>query len=462
MNNTVSRSTQQASPLTTVADTPRVSRKAPMKHVRRCSFILVAGIAIGLLQFPGSGFGQTTATPPPAAQAAPVLKNEEIDQIVAPIALYPDDLLAQVLMASTYPLDIVQADRWVKEPANANLKGEQIATALQDQPWDPSVKSLVPFPQVLDMMSKQLDWTQKLGNAVLSQQKDVMDSIQRLRQKAQAADTLKTNEQQVVTTEPSTQTIIIQPTNPEVVYVPSYNPTVVYGGWPYPSYPPYYYPSPYYPGQALLTGMAFATGAAIVGSLWGWGDCNWGGGNVNVNVNHYNNINRNNINRGRASQLPANGTRFDRNTGGSRQGQRGQGQLGQGGAKDFRGFSGGQGQGQLGGGKGQLGGGSGQLGGGKGQLGGGNQLGGQRGGANQLPAGTQRGQGGLQGGAGQGAGRGQGQFGGAGAGRPQNNAFGDFGTRGSTVRGQSQRGQISRGGGGGGRQFQGGGGRGRR
>ena len=420
---------------------PAVSRKASIKSVGCRSFMLAAGIVIGLLQLPGSGFGQTTtAAPAPAAgtQAAPVLKPEELDQILAPVALYPDDLLAQVLMASTFPLDIVQADRWVKEPANASLKGDQLATALQDQPWDPSVKSLVPFPQVLDMMSKQLDWTQKLGNAVLSQQKDVMDSVQRLRQKAQTADTLKTNEQQVVTTEPSTQTIIIQPADPQVVYVPSYNPTVVYGGWPYPAYPPYYYPSPYYPGQALLSGMAFATGVAVVGSLWGWGNCNWGGGNVNVNVNNYNNINRNNINSGRASQLPANGNRFDRNTGGNRGGNRqglgnnrGQGQLGQGGAKDFRGFSGGQGQFGQGGGKGQLGGGQGQLGqgGGKGQLGQG------------------------------GAGRGQG----AGAGRPQNNAFGDFGSEGSQVRGQSQRGMQSRGGGGGGRQFQGGGGgRGRR
>jgi Protein of unknown function (DUF3300) len=379
---------------------------------------------------PESGFGQTTATPQATTQAAPVFKNEELDQILAPVALFPDDLLAQVLMASTYPLEIVQADRWVKEPANANLKGDQLASGLENRPWDPSVKSIVPFPQVLDMMSKQLDWTQKLGDAVLAQQKDVMDSIQRLRHKAQAADTLKSNEQQVVTTEPSTQTIIIQPANPEVVYVPSYNPTVVYGGWPYPSYPPYYYPSPYYPGQALLTGMAFATGVAVVGSLWGWGDCNWGGGNVNVNVNNYNNINRNNIKNGRASTLPANSNRWNhdpKHRGGvayrdaaSRQqflGQRGTPSAG---AKDFRGFSGGQGAGS-------------QFG--------------QRGGANQLPAGGQRGQGGLPGGAGQGVRSGQGQFGGAGAGsfgRQQNNAFGDFGSRGSTVRGQSVRGQSSR------------------
>src|SRR5215472_12069466 len=172
------------------------------------------------------------ATAPAAAPAAPVFKPEELDQLLAPIALYPDDLLAQVLMAATYPLEIVQADRWVKDPKNAKLKGEQLASALENQPWDPSVKSLVPFPQVLDMMSQQLDWTQKLGDAFLAQQKDVMDTVQRLRRKAQAAETLKTNEQQVVKTEPASQTIVIQPANPQVVYVPAYNPTVVYGTWP--------------------------------------------------------------------------------------------------------------------------------------------------------------------------------------------------------------------------------------
>ena len=139
-----------------------------------------------------------------------MFKPEELDQILAPIALYPDDLLAPVLMASTYPLEIVQAERWTKDPKNAALKGEQLAAALEKQTWDPSV-SLVPFPQVLQMLSEQLDWTQKLGDAVLAQQKDVMASIQRLRQKAQAANQLKTTEQQVVTTNSRTQTIVIMP-----------------------------------------------------------------------------------------------------------------------------------------------------------------------------------------------------------------------------------------------------------
>lgn len=422
--------------------------------------------AIALLLVPARGLPQGAATAPspiataPATgSAAPVFKPEELDQILAPIALYPDDLLAQVLMASTYPLEIVQADRWAKDPKNKDLKGDTLANALQNQTWDPSVKSLVPFPSVLDMMSQQLDWTQKLGDAVLAQQKDVMASVQRLRQKAQAADQLQTNDKQVVTTQPPTesggsQTIIIQPANPQVVYVPTYNPTVVYGGWPYPSYPPYYYPpNPlYYPGQAFFSGMAFAAGAAVVGSLWGWGNCNWGGGNVNVNVNNWNNINRNNIRNGRATQLGANGGQWrhdPRHRGGvayrdagTRQqylGNRGNPSIN---SRDFRGY-GNQGLGNNRGNQGlgnNRGGAGSNLGNNRGgsTLGGGNR-------AAQLPS-QNRG--------------GQGNRGGY-SGNRGNNAFGDFGSRGSSVNRQANRGFQSRSGSrGGGRQFnRGGGGR---
>ena len=414
-----------------LASTPREMKK------RKFRAILWIGAA--LLLAPWQGLAQSTTTPPTApqvaaTQAAPVFKPEELDQILAPIALYPDDLLAPVLMASTYPLEIVQAERWTKDSKNATLKGEQLAAALEKQTWDPSVKSLVPFPQVLQMMSEQLDWTQKLGDAVLAQQKDVMASIQRLRQKAQAANQLKTTEQQVVTTDSQTKTIVIMPANPQVVYVPAYNPTVVYGGWPYPAYPPYYYPpSPYYyPGQAFFTGMAFAAGVAVVGSLWGWGSCNWGYGNVNVNVNRYNNINRNNIRAGRASTLPANSNRWRHDPAhrggaayrdaGSRQqylGQRGTPSIN---SRDFRGYSGGQGGAGLGQGAGASRG-QGSLG--QGSVGQGS-----------------RGQGSLRGGAN------SGQRAGAGAGRGnrggQYNAFGDFGSRGSTINRQAGRGAGSR------------------
>src|SRR6267378_4174744 len=224
-----------------------------------------------------------------------VFKPEELDQITAPIALYPDSLVSQILMASTYPLEVVQADRWTKQ--NASLKGDALTKALEAQDWDPSVKSLVNFPQVLTMMSEKLEWTQKLGDAFLAQQKPVMDTIQSLRAKAQAAGNLKTTKEQTVIVEE--KIIKIESSSPQVVYVPSYNPTVVYGAWPYPTYPPYsYYP----PGYVATSMFAFGAGVAM-GAAWGyaWGSCNWGGGDVDVDVNRNTNIN-NNINRDQAKQ----------------------------------------------------------------------------------------------------------------------------------------------------------------
>jgi uncharacterized membrane protein YgcG len=194
-------------------------------------------------------------------------------------------------MAATYPLEIVEGDRWAKQ--NKNLKGDALTKALEQQTWDPSVKSLVNFPQVLSMMSEKLDWTQKLGDAFLTGQKSVMDSIQRLRAKAHAAGNLKTTKEQTVIVE---QTVIkIEPANPQVIYVPTYNPTVVYGAWPYPAYPPYYYYPPGY--VATASAMSFAAGAAM-GAAWGyaWGSTNWNGGSVNINNSQNVNIN-NNINR---------------------------------------------------------------------------------------------------------------------------------------------------------------------
>lgn len=193
------------------------------------------------------------------AQApAPTFKPEEIEALVAPIALYPDDLLSQVLMASTYPLEVVQAARWVK--ANPNVKGDAAVKAVENETWDLSVKSLVAFPQALDPMNEKLDWTQKLGDAFLADQKAVFDAVQRLRLKAQQSGNLKSNEQQKIVVEqaaPQQQVIVIQPANPQVIYVPAYNPTIVYGAWGYPAYPPYYWPpSPlYYPGGALVSGL---------------------------------------------------------------------------------------------------------------------------------------------------------------------------------------------------------------
>jgi hypothetical protein len=215
-------------------------------------------------------------------------KQEELDQILAPIALYPDALLAQILMAATYPLEVVQADRWAQQ--NRSLGAEAMAAALEKEIWDPSVKSLVNFPDVLSMMSAKLDWTQKLGDAFLSQQKDVMGTVQTLRQKAAEAGNLNsTAEQKVIVQQ---ETIVIESANPQVVYVPTYNSTVVYGPWPYPAYPPYYYYPPGYAAGAAL--FSFGVGVAV-GAAWGyaWGGCNWHGGDVDIDVNRNTDINRN-------------------------------------------------------------------------------------------------------------------------------------------------------------------------
>jgi hypothetical protein len=228
-------------------------------------------------------------------------KQEELDQMLAPIALYPDSLLGQILIASTYPLEIVQADRWAK--ANKDLKGDPLTAALEKQNWDPSVKSLVNFPQVLSMMSEKLDWTQKLGDAFLAQQKEIMNTVQKLRFKAKEAGNLKTTKEQKVIVQE--KIIIVEPASPQVIYVPAYNPVVVYGVWPYPAYPPYYY---YPPGYVAATAaFSFAAGVAV-GAAWGyaWSNCNWHGGSVNYNINQNININ-NNINRNNYSQRPGQG-----------------------------------------------------------------------------------------------------------------------------------------------------------
>lgn len=190
--------------------------------------------------------------------AAAVFQKEEIEQMVAPIALYPDSLVSQILMSSTYPLEVVEAQRWTNQ--NKNLKDDALAAALEKQSWDPSVKSLVNFPQILSAMSEKLEITQKLGDAFLAQQKDVLDAVQRLRAKAQAAGNLKTTQEQKVIVEQ--QVIRIEPAQPEVIYVPTYNPAVVYGAWGYPAYPPYSWYRPGYVAGAVV-GSALAFGAGV-------------------------------------------------------------------------------------------------------------------------------------------------------------------------------------------------------
>jgi len=225
---------------------------------------------------------------------AKAASQAQLEQLVAPIALYPDGLLAQVLMASTYPLEVVEAARWSK--AHPDLKGKDLEDALQNESWDASVKSLTAFPQTLAMMNDKLTWTTQLGDVFLAQQKDVMNSVQILREKAKTAGNLESNEQQTVKVESAatgsqSQTIIIEPTTTKIVYVPTYNPTVVYGPWPYPAYAPFYwYPPGYvYASSAISFGVGFAFGAAM------WGGCNWHNSSVKINVNNYNTFNRTNI-----------------------------------------------------------------------------------------------------------------------------------------------------------------------
>ncbi len=249
----------------------------------------------GVTRLVAVGLVVLMALPLPAlaqgSSAQPTFRQEELDQMLAPIALYPDALLAQILMAATYPLELVQADRW--RLRNVQLQGNALTAALEQQSWDPSVKSLINFPQVLTMMSEQLDWTTNLGDAFIAQQKDVMDTVQTLRVKAQAAGNLTTTKELKVIVEQ--QIIRVESPSPQVIYVPTYNPTVVYGAWWYPAYPPTpYYPPGYVAGTALF---AFGAGVAL-GSAWGhaWGGFNWHHGNVNIDINRNLNINRN-INR---------------------------------------------------------------------------------------------------------------------------------------------------------------------
>jgi hypothetical protein len=236
-----------------------------------------------------------TAAPPAATEAAtigtsgPQLTAAQLAQLVAPIALYPDELLSDVLQASTYPVEIVEAARWYE--ANKSLTGDALTSALDQQTWHAGVKSLVATPSVLEMMNTQLGWTQQLGTAVLSQQSAVMAAVQTLRAQAQAANQLQSNQQQNVSVQNQggQQVIVIQPTNPGTIYVPYYDPAVVYGRWAYPDYLPYYWAPPV--GIAIGRGIAFGVGFAIGDPIWHgywggyWGGFDWWHGNVLVHNN---------------------------------------------------------------------------------------------------------------------------------------------------------------------------------
>jgi hypothetical protein len=235
-------------------------------------------------------FSQEPAPPAQTSPSARPLAPDQLDTLVAPVALYPDALLSQVLVAATYPLEVAEAPQWLRQ--NRNLQGQQLIAAARQQNWDPSIQALVAFPDVINLLSSNIRWTTDLGNAFLAQQADVMSAVQRMRAQAQAAGKLNSNAQETVSTETQGDrtAIDIQPANPEVVYVPQYNPEYIWGPPAYGYYPPLYYPDYYGYGYGFGSGIyigGFFGGLGWGG--WGWGP-NWFGGSIFQNYyffNHY-------------------------------------------------------------------------------------------------------------------------------------------------------------------------------
>jgi len=265
------------------------------KPVRRLLSLVVAG----LLVWPAGAlvFAQTppSAAPPDANQPAQLLSPAQLENLVAPVALYPDPLLGQVLAASTYPLEVVEAQQWLGQ--HQNLHGTQLMDAARQQNWDPSVQALVAFPDVMALMTRDVQWTTDLGNAFLAQQKDVMAAVQRMRLRAERNGRLASTPQQNVTTQTQDgqSAVVIEPAEPQVIYVPVYNPAYIWGPPLYGYYPPLWYPGfgfgfGFGPGIYLggfFPGWGFGWPGWGLG--WGWG-CGWFGGGLFVNVgffNHY-------------------------------------------------------------------------------------------------------------------------------------------------------------------------------
>src|SRR5467141_2872208 len=280
---------------------------------KRCSFgkslRALSAMVVAVAIVPGDTLLSTPSPLPSQSSAqAPKIPPHQLDSLAAPIALYPDPLLAQTLAASTYPLELIQLQQWLLK--NPGLKDQALADAVAKQPWDPSIQALAGLPDVVKRLADDIQWTTDLGNAFLAQQSGVMEAVQRMRKKAQDTGNLKSGEQQRVETKviENKSVIVVEQANPQVVYVPSYDPVVVYGPPVYP-YPPIYYPPAgyYAAGVAISFGIGLAMGAAWGGG-WGWG-CGWGGNN-NININNNNNFirnsninggNRNNIGNGNAS-----------------------------------------------------------------------------------------------------------------------------------------------------------------
>ena len=231
-------------------------------------FLLIAP-GVALAQAPPSRGEAAAALAPAANPAAAAYSQQQIDQMVAPIALYPDQLLTQVLMAATYPPQIVEAAQWLQDPTNAALKGDALVAAMQPLPWDPSVKALVAFPQIIVMLSDHIEWTQTLGVAFATQQAQVMVRVQALRQLAMKSGRLSKFSHLAVRREGTA--IVIVPAEADRIYVPVYNPVIVYGAWPDREYPPVFIPAPArFVGETIEPGIELSVGYGVVAPLWGW------------------------------------------------------------------------------------------------------------------------------------------------------------------------------------------------
>jgi hypothetical protein len=248
----------------------------------RMAATLAACAAVALLA-PLGASAQAPVSPSPE-QAPSLITPAQIDQLVAPIALYPDPILSQILMAASYPVEVVEADRWRQDPANAGLQGDELVARLDAQTWDPSVKSLVPFPQILAMMDGNLVWTERLGEAFIAQPAEVMDEVQRLRREASADGRLGSNAREVVNQ--AAGDITIQPADPSNVDVPQYDPETAFGTWPYPEYPPYAFPDNFSDCAIGEFGYCW-TAWPILLPLWGWDHWDWRHHHIDVDHDRY-------------------------------------------------------------------------------------------------------------------------------------------------------------------------------
>lgn len=221
----------------------------------------------------------------PTRPLAPLLTQEELDQLVAPVALYDDALLADVLTASTYPLEVVEAHRWATNPTNAMLERDALASALAGLDWDTSVKALVPFPEVLEKMADHLNWTESLGKSFVAQQADAMDAVQRLRNRALTVGTLKTSPQQSVASDGDDVTV--SPPRTEVIYVPEYDPWCAYGAWPYGATDVYSYTPRTDDCAASDYGIVFDAGVFLPFDYWDWGYFDWRGHHLLIHPGRY-------------------------------------------------------------------------------------------------------------------------------------------------------------------------------